>query len=369
MDRETLTTRQAVCINVLFIFGSTAVMGVSSVTEQDSWIAFLLSVAFTIPAVLVYARLLQLFPGKNFFEMVDALFGRIAGKILTALMTWYAIHLCALVLKNFSEFLEICVLPETPQLAIILSMTLVVCYMARSGLETLGKWAIFALPVVSAIVIFTIVFAVNHMDFARILPVGTHDLGTLSAAGYKLFTFPFAESVIFLCAVGKMRGNGRPYSPYRMYLISIFLAGAILLSILLRNVFLLGPAVVADEYFPSYTAAKIINIADLISRLEGSIAMNFIVAGIVKITLCVFAASKGLAHLLELRDYRQLAFPVGLLGAALSANIFENVAQMVAFADAYKIYAIPFQILIPLGAWLAAEKKHRREQKAAVEDK
>lgn len=361
MDRETLTPRQAVSINVLFLFGSTAIMGVNAGVAQDSWIAFLMGIAFAVPAVLVYARLIRLFPGKNLFEMAELLFGSILGKILSILMIWYAIHLCALVLKNFSEFLEICVMPETPELTVIISMMLVICYMVRNGLETLGKWAIFALPVVTIVVVFTIVFSVNRMDFDRILPIGVHDLGAIAAQGYKSFTFPFAESVLFLCAVGKLGKNG---SPYKIYFYTIFIGGAVLLAILLRNVFLLGPEVLESEYFPSYTAAKIINIANLITRMEGLIAVNFIVAGIVKCALCLFAACKGMAHLLEVRDYHQLVLPVGLLCAALSTNLFKSVAEMIEFTDTYMIYAIPFEILIPLVVWIAAERRRRKERRA-----
>ncbi len=354
MHKETITIRQAVCILVLFIFGSSVILGVSSEAAQDSWISLLLAAVFTTPVVLVYARLVKLHPGKDLFEIIETTLGKVIGKIIVVLMTWYAIHLGALVLRDFSEFIQIMSLPETPQLPIMIAVILVAAYMVKSGIETMGKWAILALSVIVFVVVLTVVLSLNKVDWTNIMPVMEHSIGTIAIGSFQIFTFPFAETVVFLSAANAIKKND---SPYKVYSQAILYGTIILLFVILRNILLLGPAVIDIKYFPSYTAVRIIEVGEFLSRIEGSIAMNFILAGMIKIAVCLLAASKGTSRLFGLEDYRPIVFPVCLLTTALCAILYKNVMEMFDFLKVYQYYALPFQVVIPLTVWIVAEIK------------
>ena len=165
MGKEQISVKQGVCVIMLFIFGSSVVMGVNSEAEQDSWISLMVAAIGSIPMILVYARIVRLSPGMDLFEMLEALLGKVGGKVMVALMTWYALHLGALVLRNFSEFIQIAAMPETPQLPIMIVMMLVAAYMAKSGIETLGRWALGILPIILLVVVATVLLSLNKMDF------------------------------------------------------------------------------------------------------------------------------------------------------------------------------------------------------------
>jgi spore germination protein KB len=120
------------------------------------------------------------------------------------------------------------------------------------------------------------------------------------------------------------------------------------------------------EYCPSDIAARIINIGDFLTRIEGSISMNFIMAGITKITVCLLVAAKGMAHLFGISNYRKILIPVALLALALSAILYETAMEMFAFLEAYQYYALLFQIIIPVIVWMFAEIKVRRQKKLAA---
>ena len=357
--------RQMIYIMVMFIFGSSVIMGVNSTAAQDSWASLLLGMAFACPVLLVYARIIRLFPEKDLFAIIEILFGKIAGKIIILLMVWYAIHLGALVLRNFSEFIEIALMPETPQLPIAIAMILVVSYMAKSGIKTMGKWSIVMLPAIVLVLIITLLFSLNKMDFENILPFLEHDFGTISTGAFQLFSYPYAESVLFLCLAGAIRKND---NPYKLNIYALVISTAILLLVLLRNLFILGPAMVGSSYFPSFVAVRVIKVADYLTRMEGFIAMNFILAGIIKITVCLMAAAKGASALFGIRNHKQLVLPVSLLIVALSAIIYKNAMEMFNFIPIYKYYAAPFQIIIPLIIWIAAEIKTRKRRSAYAQE-
>lgn len=366
MGKELVTKRQAFCVIILFILGSTVIMGGSSEAEQDSWMSLLLAAATIVPLVIVYARIIRLYPGQDLFELLETLFGKILGKVFIVLMSWYALHLAALVLRNFSEFIQITSMPETPQLPLMIAMMVVTAYIAKSGIETLGRWSLAILPIVVLVVLTTTILAIPKMNFSNILPVMEHDFGTVAKGAFSMFTFPFAETVLFLCVAGAVKSAD---SPYKIYTKAIFAAVGILLIVVLRNLEIMGPATVGAKYFPSYSATRIIEVGDFLTRIEGVISMNFLLTGVVKISICLLAAAKGIARLFGINDYRRMVMPVGILVVALCAVVYDNTMQMFAFLPIYVYYALPFQIIIPLIVWITAEikaKKRKNNAGAAV---
>jgi spore germination protein KB len=163
--------------------------------------------------------------------------------------------------------------------------------------------------------------------------------------------------VLFLCIAGAV---SQQVNPYKTYIFAILAGGFILLLIILRNIMILGPAMVSSSYFPSYTAARILHIGDFLTRIEVSITMNFLLAGITKITLCLLAAAKGIAKLFAVEDYKRMLMPASMLVVALCAIIYKSTMEMFGFIQYYQVYALPFEVLIPLLVWITAEVRARK---------
>lgn len=361
MLEQPLTSRQAISVIVLFNFGSSVVIGVSTSVGQDNWLSMLLATLLMIPAVLMYARILKLNPGQGLFDAIEARLGKVAGKIVTMLMAWYALHLCALVMRNFSEFIQISSLLDTPQLPVLVILVITVCFLARYGCKALGKWSVVMVQVVLGIVLLTVLLSLNVMRFDNILPVFEHPFGKIAQDAFSIFAFPFCEAVLFMSFADCLRKGDEPRN---IYLSGMLLSGLVLLVIILRNLFVLGASLVSIAYFPSYVAARIISLGDFLSRIEGSISVNFILAGIVKITVCLIAASKGISKLFGTGDYRQLALPTALLAMALAFVLYKNTMEMFAFIEYYPLYASLFQVLLPAILWIASEIGAKRTKTA-----
>ncbi|MEL7624296.1 MAG: endospore germination permease [Clostridiales bacterium] len=362
MKKGKVTFNQVMISIVLFNFGSSVVMGVSTSVGQEAWIPILLATLVTIPLFLIYGRILTMFPEKDIFDIMDILFGKICGKIGIALFAWYAIYLCALVLRNFSEFTQISAMPETPQLPIMILMILTTIYMARSGVRTLGKWGIAVFFFVVFVVLFTFITSIPQAKVDDLLPIGEHTRAQFAESTFQIFSFPYAETVIFLGMAGSFKKND---NPYKLLFYALAITLVVFLLVFLRNLTLLGPTMMRASYFPSYVTARIIGISDFLARIESTISSNFLFAGIVKITVCLLAASKGLASLFGLKDYRILVLPLGMFAMALCSILYKNTMEMFAFLEYYPYFAFPFQVILPLLVWIGGElyvRKHKQER-------
>ncbi len=269
MPNEKVTFHQAIYTMIMFGFGSSSIMGVSTGIHQDVWVSILLGALFFIPLMLVYGRIIKLFPEKNLFQVMEITLGKVAGKIFTVLMVWYSVHLAALVLHNFGDFIEVFDMPETPQLAIMILMFLITVYLARSGILVVGKWSVITLFFIFLVMVFTAIASVTQLDPLNLFPLFEATFPEIIEDSFVIFSFPFAESVIFLCLADSFYKQD---NVYKIFFYSLAILVGIFLVIFFRNLFLLGNAMNDISYYPSYTAVRTIEIGDYFARMESSIS-------------------------------------------------------------------------------------------------
>ena len=363
MKRDVLTQKQATALVFLYTIGTVIVMGTSLKAEQDTWIATLLAVAASCPVFYVYGRIHRLYPEQSLYDLFPFLFGKVAGKILTAIFTWYAFHLGVLVMRNFTEYIHIVSLIDTPQTVNVILMMLLTIFAVRSGTGVLGRYALIAAPVLITLLAVVTVLAVPLMQSSNLLPIFDHNSRQIAAASADILAFPLAESVLFLCVFDALRTDASPYKVYRNG--AVLLGGGMILAATFRNILALGFPLLSSLSFPTHITASIISLGVSLSRFEILISANFMLSGFVKQCICLLAASKGLAGLFGIKEYQKLILPVGLLTMAVTGIVYDSFGQMVEWMSLYKYYALPFQLGIPVAVLIAAERKHRKSSLAA----
>lgn len=354
MKKESITLRQAVSMVALFIIGSSLVLGISRNSKQDAWISLLITFAAVAPIAYIYARLMNRYPGKNLFDICVEAFGKVFGRIVIVLFAWYAFHLGALVLRNFSEFIQVTAFNNMPQVISLMAFTILIIWVVRRGPEVLGRWASIALPVLLVMVAFTILLLVKDMRLSNLLPVG-ENLPDVPRDAFNNFSFPFAETVLFIGVLNTLKQG---YKPGRALLYGLMIGGAVLLfGMYFRNALTLGFPALGDSTFPSYDAVSVIIAGGFISRIEGVIGANLLMAGFVKVSICLMVASKGVAKLFNAEDYRPYVAPLGLMMVALASIVYKNTMEMFDFLPVYAYYAFPFEVIIPIALCIVAEVK------------
>lgn len=351
-----ITDKEAICILVLFLLGSSIVIGTGTEVENDAWIAGIFGLVFFIPFALIYARIQALYYGKDLFEISKLLFGKTIGTFIIILYTWYSLHLGALVLRNFSEFANITTLNDTPLIVVMLSFSIIIIAAARSGIEVIGRLCTYALPLVIFVLFLMEMLSIRQMQFNHIKPVFVHGFPRILEAGFSAFSFPFAESVVFL---GVFYALKKKNSAYKVLVIGAVISDIILITLTMVNIFILG-AVVKDFYFPSYSSFARIRLGNFLQKMEGTISVSYAITCLIKSSVCLFVACKGISALFGLEDYGLITIQTGLIMTYLSFIVYDNTVEMQNWvSETYSYYAFPFQVIIPVIAWIFAEIKSR----------
>lgn len=354
MEKKQISSKEAVCILIMFIFGNSLMYSGSKV-KQDTWIAVLIGLLMFVPLMLVFARTISLYPGKNLYGIITDVFGKLVGKIIAVFYILYAIYLGASLMRNFSEFIQVTTMPETPQLITLIFLFVLGIWMVKSGVKTLGAWSKFILPVVLAAVAMTILISLDFINLNNIKPVAGTEFPMLMDSSFTLFSFPYAETVLFMFLFGAIK-TGK--SPYRIYIYGLAISTFVMLAAIIRNTLVVGFPSLGMYYFASYTAVSVISLGEFFSRIEVLIGLAFLLDLFVKLCVCMFAASKGLAVLFN-QASGDMAVPAGLLMLTLAGILYANTLEMYDWIDVYKYCALPFQVVLPLIIFIGAEIRTR----------
>lgn len=364
MTDKKITGGQVQVMIAMFLFGSSFVMSSSSKTNQDIWVTFLLGGLMMLPMIFIYCALIRKYPDENLFEIIILLFGKIAGKIICSLYIWYALHVGSMVLRTFTEFIYLMNMPETPQIAIAASISLIAAFAVISGPENMGRIAKITFPVMAGFIVITVLIAAKNMDFSNIKPVLHTDFKTLLGGSFTVFSLPFGEILLFLTLFPSIKSKEKPA---KIFAIGLILAIILLLLAHLRNLLVLGAPNVKMYYFSSYQTVSVISVGEFFTRMEVLIGIIVLLGGFIKIFVFLFTASVGLAATCNIKNYKKAVVPCMLVINLLSKIDFQNTIEVVEWIVYHSIYVLTFQVILPVVMLIIALIKTRKMKPAEVQ--
>jgi spore germination protein KB len=135
------------------------------------WLAIILGMAATSLVMILYCKIINSTSCRNIFDVNEIAFGRIGGSILNILYIWFSYTLGALVLNNFTEFISIVGLPDSPRIYGIIPIVILSIWGVKAGVEVLGRWSEFFIVILLVIMVSTTIASVPSMDTSRIRPI------------------------------------------------------------------------------------------------------------------------------------------------------------------------------------------------------
>ena len=363
MTDHTITDRQMQCVVTLFLLGSLILVAYNKELNQDSWASFLIAAVIILPIICVYSRIVYLYPGQNIFEVLTKIFGNIAGKILSFLMVLYSIYLGALIFKNFSQAIRILNLPDMPEILIFTFLLLASSFSVANGPENIGRLSKYIQPIFVVSIFATVIIGFKDMNFNNIKPILNTDFKIMLNESFTLCAVSFGEIVVCLPLFASVSSLT---NPLKTFLKGIGVATAIFIIVSLRNILILGTPSEDMFYFPSYEALSVLSVGDFLTRMEALISANLVMAGFIKICVCLYMASLGLTKILNFPNQKTAIIPCGLIMITLAGLLYSNTLQMIDFVQFYRYYAIPFQIILPLVILIGAEIQTRKKTSSAA---
>jgi spore germination protein KB len=307
-------------------------------TGQSTWIVVIAAYVVAVLAALMYLAIAKGCPDKNLVQINDEAFGPYLGKAVSVVYIWFFFQLVIHYMYFFNSFWITYIMPETPRPAFLI-MFGIVCFLAvREGIEVIARCGTLFAAIVWLTTFTLVVLLLGEMEPSNLLPVLDVPLKDFIQSTHIMVAIPYCDIVVFLMIFPYAADQTKLKKPV---LIGISLAALQLLIVVLRDVLVLGVNV-GNVSSASFMAARQIDIADVLTRMDILVAISLLTVIFMKLAVFYYVTVLGTAQVLHLRSYKPLIIPIGVLAVTIGVALYPSDMEQVYAAQ----YAWPFNTVI-----------------------
>ncbi|EJP6472359.1 endospore germination permease [Clostridium botulinum] len=361
MKREAISEKQMQLLIFSYPLGSYLLFNIGSEVKQDAWIASIIGIILSIPIFAMYGRLMDLYPGKNIFDILDITFGKILGKTLQVIFVLHIIFTSSYTLNNLMDFIKLSALWETPKFVPILFIGILMLWIVNEGIEVIYNYAKFNMRFIIIFLILAWLLLLPEMEFSRLQPILYNDFSKIFKEGIILSIYPFMELFIFLAFFDTVKYNTNVKN---IFIKPILLVAICITIITTTNIMVLGPEAYSIFYYPGYETMKRMHLRGEYQRLEIIVLTVFTIIRFLEVSYCILGASKGVQKIFNLKDYRHILTPVVFLLLNFSYIMFNSIMNsMYVVKNLWSYYGLLIEVILPIIIFIVAiiKKKSYKE--------
>ncbi|MBM7615950.1 GerAB/ArcD/ProY family transporter [Alkaliphilus hydrothermalis] len=327
---------------------------------SDGWLLILLGTLLSAAVVLIHSHIVKSFPNKGYMEIISTCLSKPVAYIVVALLVVYFIILNGFLVRLFAEVVKLFLLLRTPIEIIIFSLLLLGAYLARQGIETLGRLAELLIPIVLVPSLILFLLSLEGGDLGNLYPIlKTPIPNILKEMPTILFSFlGFDVLLIFGLYVNK------PQKIAKSATRAILFIGALYLVLNLSVIVKFGVPQTTHLIWPTISLFKTIDFPGLfIENVEGVVMGIWVLIVFMSIAPILLVKVILLQDLFSVKDNKCFALPllpplyfVALWGASL-AESYAYLDKFVTYTAPIVTLGIPGLILIVM----TFKKKNKKE--------
>jgi spore germination protein KB len=319
------------------------------ITKQNTWIVTVSGFMVGLLFIWFYVKIALYFPGQNMVQLWQTIFGTWPGR---AISFYYLFYFLLIVFANLREVINAIntyFLPETPMLAVLVPLILILAQAVSKGIEVIVRMLFLTLSLFLLVFIGVFILLIPQLDFTNLQPLFDFSLLDFLQGTHIVSAILFGEVLLFLMILPYTKEVTKTTKPV---FAGTFIGFLFLILTAVRNQAVLGNL---SQYvvFSTFEVVRLIDIAEVFTRMELLIVISFITLMFFRICLVYYASSLGLAQLFNLRSYRSIILPLGIVIAFYTVIIYDYNFDL-GFVGTYiwPQVTVPFQILIPIAAYI-----------------
>ncbi|MFZ5651473.1 MAG: GerAB/ArcD/ProY family transporter [Bacillota bacterium] len=314
---------------------------ISRHVTKDAWmipITFLASIFIA----LISTNMGLKYPGQTVIQYSQSLAGKIAGKGLGLILIFWFVTTSAIVVREFGEFIVV-TMPSTPMIIMNTLIVLLACYAVKSGLEVMGRVSELLFPVVFFSITVVIVLVFGEVDLKRLLPM--FDRGILPVIRGTMTPLSYGGEIITIMML--IPFMNKPASARKSAIFAVLIVASIGAQIETITTAVFGESR-ERMIFQHFHLIRMINVAQIFERMDIVFVVTIFLGIFVKLAVLLYCSVLSMAQWLNLKTYKPLVLPTGVIVTAYSILFFENINKLIEFLDdIFPPYALTVEVGIP----------------------
>lgn len=326
MQNVKINSNQFLVLVIFFTIGTSILIVPSALAaeaKQDAWIAAIIGTGIGLLVIWLFTTIALWFPQLTYIQINEKLFGKWVGKAVSLLFVFMSFLYTSILLFHSGTFLNTNMMPNTPMVALNILMAGIVVMGVRLGLETIARSAEILIVVFFVLFLGLAVSISPEIKFENIQPVFEVGTKTILQSSLFLVVTSSVNAVVLLMIFPALINKTKQAK--KSFLIGNLIGGFVIIIITFLSVSVLGAEDTARQMYPSYELTKRINIGDFVQRIDALMASLWFISLYYKAALYFYASVLGMAQILNLKDYRPLTIPLGMIAVVLSLVIYPNV--------------------------------------------
>lgn len=348
MENVRISGKQLFSLIVLFELGTAIVVQLGLTAKQDAWITILLGLVGGSGLFLFYGLLSRLYPGILLTSYTKQILGKYIGSFISFFYILFFIYGAARDLRDGGEFLQTSMYDQTPLFALNALMILAIVYVLYNGLEVLARTGeiYLVLIILLGVIGSLLIICSGLIDLKNLHPFLAKGWYPVITAAYpRMFMFPFGETICFTMILANLN---KPQFGIKIGISAMVFSGMILCLISLVEITVLGADIASRTAFPLLTTISKVNIAQFLQRLDIIVVIALIMGDFFKVAVFFYAAVIGATDLFNMKNHKDLVFPIGIVILFSSVVIASNLSQHIVQGDfSLKSIFILFSLVIP----------------------
>ncbi|MDQ6421630.1 endospore germination permease [Paenibacillus sp. LHD-117] len=323
--QEIVSSFQMSMLFLAFLTGSSIVnipAPLTGAARNGAWISVLLAAAMGGLLLFGVLYLHRKFPGMTFIQYGRQTLGKWPMAMISIPFLLTTFSMFSSILVDIGGFFSSTMMVDTPSFIVQTLFIVLSALTARAGIEVMARMFVVLIVLMYGAVIVVLVLVAPHYHPEYLLPVIPEGIKPVLHGAYIIYGFPFTEITLISMLLPFIRkedaGTTGKYMLYAIVICSVVLVAAVICSIMA-----FGPLSGIFK-FSVFRLARMIQIGEILERVESMIGFSLIAGSYMKATIVLFILKTALTQLFNLQDDRILTYPAALFGLLLSITSYKN---------------------------------------------
>jgi len=332
---------------------------------RNVWISNIIASIISYIIIYIHYLPISLSSENSMTKTINKYWGKFLGGVVNLYYLIFFFILCLLIVSDVYYFGKI-TLPETPGYIFILFFLVPVIYAIKLGVETMARLIEFFIPLLALTYFMLFLMVIPKLDINNLQPVMSEGIRPVLKGAIPNMNFPYAQILPIAFYYKYTEASSKRSNKFVKYTFMGIFASTILLTIRsLASAAAFEEATLMTLTFPPFNTISLIEIGDIIERLDLFMISIFYVTTFFKCTITYNIICEIISEYFEAGEPKDFAVPVAILIGVSMPFFIPRLDVIFKVIVPYFFSSLPLLIPIPLMLFITIKIRNNRQVKKA----